>query len=100
MWLINTASLALEAVIDSESCTYAILSHTWADGEVTFQEFAQLSHARAKPGFSKIEQTCQLARERGIEYAWVDTCCKCYSRSNCYLLQLPRELFVYSLDRF
>ncbi|KAF4627339.1 hypothetical protein G7Y89_g10817 [Cudoniella acicularis] len=75
MWLINTTTLARSAVIDSESCTYAILSHTWADGEVTFQEFAQLSHARTKPGFSKIEQTCQLARERGIEYAWVDTCC-------------------------
>ena len=36
---------------------------------------ANLERARKKQGFSKIERTCQLALDRNIEYAWVDTCC-------------------------
>jgi hypothetical protein len=34
-----------------------------------------LRKARAKKGFSKIIETCRLARERGLGYAWIDTCC-------------------------
>ncbi|KAN0122874.1 Heterokaryon incompatibility protein (HET) domain containing protein [Hyaloscypha variabilis] len=75
MWLINTASLVLEFVEDPETCVYAILSHTWGDGEVSFQDMANIERARKKLGFSKIERTCQLALNRNIEYAWVDTCC-------------------------
>ncbi|PMD39477.1 HET-domain-containing protein, partial [Hyaloscypha variabilis F] len=75
MWLINTASLVLEFVEDPETCVYAILSHTWGDGEVSFQDMANIERARKKLGFSKIERTCQLARNRNIGYAWVDTCC-------------------------
>ncbi|KAG4437250.1 hypothetical protein IFR05_007266 [Cadophora sp. M221] len=75
MWLLNTASLALELVQNPDDCTYAVLSHTWERGEVTFQEIADLEQAREKPGFSKIKRTCELAQERGINYAWVDTCC-------------------------
>ena len=75
MWLINTESFALEAIGDPEGYSYAVLSHTWEGGEVTFQEMADLNQAREKPGFSKIERTCRLALERGIKYAWVDTCC-------------------------
>ncbi|KAK7952581.1 uncharacterized protein PG986_008309 [Apiospora aurea] len=55
---------------------YAILFHTWEEEEVSFQEFQDLDQARNKKGFSKIEMTCRLARERfGISYACVDTCC-------------------------
>ncbi|PMD62190.1 HET-domain-containing protein [Hyaloscypha bicolor E] len=75
MWLINTTSLALEFTEDPETCIYAILSHTWGDDEVGFQDMANLERARKKQGFSKIERTCQLAHDRNIEYAWVDTCC-------------------------
>ncbi|KUJ11854.1 HET-domain-containing protein [Mollisia scopiformis] len=75
MWLLNTTSLQLEYVNSSEDQTYAILSHTWEDGEVSLQELANLEQANKKKGFSKIEWTCRLARERGISYAWVDTCC-------------------------
>lgn len=77
MWLIDTTSLVLK-LVDVESLEdhrYVILSHTWEDGEVSFQEIVDLDQARNKPGFSKIDQTCRLARERGIKYAWVDTCC-------------------------
>jgi hypothetical protein len=74
MWLINTSSLELQHVVDSTQETYIVLSHTWGDGEVTFQELDQPA-SRSKAGFAKIENTCNLARKQGFEWAWVDTCC-------------------------
>lgn len=69
----------LEEFIDggSQVPRYAILSHTWAEEEVTFQDFTHLKEElrHQKLGFRKIEQTCQLARQDGLQYAWVDTCC-------------------------
>lgn len=55
--------------------SYAILSHTWGEGEVTFPDFANLEVANPKKSFAKIEHTCRQARLNGIGYAWVDTCC-------------------------
>jgi hypothetical protein len=85
MWLINTASLVLEFVEDPGTCVYAILSHRWGDGEISFQDMINIERARKKLGFSKIERTCQLARNRNIEYAWVG---KLYLR---HILILPLE---------
>jgi hypothetical protein len=75
MWLIDTMTLKLEFVNNPEDHEYAILSHTWGSGEVSFQEMANLDIARTKPGFSKIKRTCKLARDQGLWFAWVDTCC-------------------------
>ncbi|KAI1419318.1 heterokaryon incompatibility protein-domain-containing protein [Xylaria sp. FL1777] len=75
MWLINTTTLRLKQVLDPRNEHYAILSHTWEDDEVSFQEFANLDVAKQKSGFGKIEKTCQMANSRGLKYAWVDTCC-------------------------
>lgn len=56
---------------------YAILSHTWEDGEVTFQDFTHPDHdvRLRKKGFRKIQMTCNLAEKAGLKYAWIDTCC-------------------------
>lgn len=76
MWLINTSSLRLEHIVSPESRHYAILSHTWDEGqEVTFQDMANLNAQRRKKGFKKIKRTCRIARSRGLKYAWIDTCC-------------------------
>jgi hypothetical protein len=76
MRLINTQTMALEEFIDSRHAPpYAILSHAWEAGEVTFQDFAIIETASLKKGFAKIQRTCNQARENGIEYVWVDTCC-------------------------
>ncbi|WYZ34224.1 hypothetical protein EsH8_I_000500 [Colletotrichum jinshuiense] len=75
MWLINTQNLKLEELVDPSSLKYAILSHTWGNDEVSFQDISNLELAKQKAGFWKIAKTCELARQRGIEYAWVDTCC-------------------------
>lgn len=61
--------------MDPTRYSYAILSHTWDDDEVSFQEFQDLALAKRKKGFVKIAQTCELAEEFGLLYAWVDTCC-------------------------
>ncbi|KAK0707801.1 heterokaryon incompatibility protein-domain-containing protein [Lasiosphaeris hirsuta] len=77
MRLINAQSLRLEEHFDSNAPPYAILSHTWEDGEVSFQDTALPASAktRSKPGYKKIEETCRLACEHGLELSWVDTCC-------------------------
>ncbi|KAH9890806.1 heterokaryon incompatibility protein-domain-containing protein [Xylariomycetidae sp. FL2044] len=75
MWLINTNKLELEQTFEPDGKRYAILSHTWEDEEVTFQDFALLGQASTKKGLTKIYQTCAIARSRGLDYAWVDTCC-------------------------
>ncbi|KAJ0301670.1 hypothetical protein COL516b_007646 [Colletotrichum fioriniae] len=53
---------------------YAILSHTWGDDEVTFQDLDRPDHTN-KRGYVKIDGTCCLAARDGIKWVWVDTCC-------------------------
>lgn len=52
---------------------YAILSHTWGDGEVSMQDIAD-PKVHLKEGYAKIAYTCDQALADGLEYAWVDTC--------------------------
>ncbi|KAJ6442200.1 Six-bladed beta-propeller, TolB-like protein [Purpureocillium lavendulum] len=73
MRLVNAQTLALEEFDDSHIPEYAILSHTWGNDEVTFEDMKDLGIHRA--GYEKIERTCRLARESSIGYVWVDTCC-------------------------
>ncbi|KAM7207837.1 Heterokaryon incompatibility protein (HET) domain containing protein [Naviculisporaceae sp. PSN 640] len=54
---------------------YAILSHTWDNEEVNFQQIQDLEVAKTLKGWTKIEKTCEFAAAMGIEYAWIDTCC-------------------------
>ncbi|KAH7324433.1 heterokaryon incompatibility protein-domain-containing protein [Stachybotrys elegans] len=76
MWLLDTTSYELKAFLNLEEIPgYAILSHTWGDEEVSFQDIKRLSHARTKKGFRKIEYCCQQALREGLSWAWVDTCC-------------------------
>lgn len=53
---------------------YAILSHTWGEEEVTFQDMT-LGRFANKKGYEKIRGCCFLARENGYDYVWIDTCC-------------------------
>ncbi|KAK4454481.1 heterokaryon incompatibility protein-domain-containing protein [Podospora aff. communis PSN243] len=56
---------------------YAILSHTWGDEEVTFQDLQADTGAswRRKKGYAKIKYTCREAKAQGLDWAWIDTCC-------------------------
>ncbi|KAL8851807.1 MAG: hypothetical protein Q9221_003321 [Calogaya cf. arnoldii] len=75
MWLINARTLKLEEFWSEELTHYAILSHRWEDGEVSFKDIQQLEVAASKRGFIKIRRSCELALKNNLEYVWVDTCC-------------------------
>ncbi|KAI1748032.1 heterokaryon incompatibility protein-domain-containing protein [Xylaria castorea] len=75
MWLINAETYVLENITNPQKGSYAILSHTWDDEEVSFQQYHNMAEAMKLKGFKKIDMTVQLAREKGLKYAWVDTCC-------------------------
>lgn len=61
--------------------SYAILSHTWKEGqEVTFADLKDLDNAadarvQSKEGYQKLRFCAQQARQDGLDYFWVDTCC-------------------------
>ena len=75
MWLLNTRTRRLLFFVSERQVPggYAILSHTWEMGEVTFDEVHK-NNARKKLGYRKIDFTCQQALRDGFNYAWVDTC--------------------------
>jgi hypothetical protein len=58
----------------SDVPTYAILSHTWGEEEVSFQDMEAGAGMR-KAGWKKIEFCAKQAAADGLEYFWIDTCC-------------------------
>ncbi|KAK0648094.1 heterokaryon incompatibility protein-domain-containing protein [Cercophora newfieldiana] len=71
---IRAATLELQAFLGQDIPPYAILSHTWGDDEVSLQEFQQ-GRGKNTQGFQKVVETCRLARDLGLDFAWIDTCC-------------------------
>ena len=53
---------------------YAILSHRWETEEVTFQDLMN-GVAGSKAGYRKIQFCGEQAKNDGLEYFWVDSCC-------------------------
>ncbi len=67
--------LTKDFVGNDEIPPYAILSHTWNDGEeVTFEDLTN-DTGEDKPGYEKIRFCGERARHDGLQYIWVDTCC-------------------------
>ena len=58
---------------------YAILSHRWfEEGEIAFDEYNpdDLRDAeKTQRNLSKIRSACAKAREEGIKWLWIDSCC-------------------------
>ncbi|KAK7441747.1 hypothetical protein VKT23_016410 [Stygiomarasmius scandens] len=84
--LLDTHTLQLVEFDETDTIPpYAILSHTWIHGqEVVYKEYVQHQHQlqptvslskTSKSGYHKIQAACQKAREDGIGYIWIDTCC-------------------------
>lgn len=93
----------LHEIDPSSPRCYAILSHTWGRPEdyndivfddipssETFAKFLKKSSKlkqwqaairKKKVGFSKITKACQIAREMGMDYIWIDSCCIDKSKS-------------------
>lgn len=86
MRLINTQTLVLAEFFGSDIPPYAILSHTWGQEEITFQEWmawqsektgktrGDLVHSR-KEAFTKIQGACRQAHHDKLDWLWVDTNC-------------------------
>ncbi|KAH7024375.1 heterokaryon incompatibility protein-domain-containing protein [Microdochium trichocladiopsis] len=61
----------------SEIPPYAILSHTWEDGqEVTFEDIRDReSRRKSKKGWRKIAFCGKRAAKDGLRHFWIDSCC-------------------------
>jgi hypothetical protein len=59
---------------------YAILSHTWGEQEVVFDDLKDIENvedidAQSKEGYRKIRFCAEQAERDGLNHFWVDTCC-------------------------
>jgi len=69
-----TGEISLTEDFRSEVPEYAILSHTWGDEEVLFTDLVE-AKGKDKAGHVKIQFCRDRAREDGLQFFWVDTCC-------------------------
>ena len=68
-------SLTTDLVGDDTIPPYAILSHTWKEGEeATFKDLMD-GTGKSKTGYDKIRFCGQQAKRDGLQHFWVDTCC-------------------------
>jgi WD40 repeat protein len=83
MWLLRTElnedgnfTPVLDEYEGQDIPAYAILSHTWGEGEVLFSDVSpNPQHAFLKKSFPKVENAAERARLDGLAYIWIDTCC-------------------------
>jgi len=74
MRLLKASTLEFEEFLGNSIPSYAILSHTWSEEEVTLKDF-ELGREKSKIGYQKILKTCEKTLADDLEYAWIDTCC-------------------------
>ncbi|KAK7955779.1 heterokaryon incompatibility protein-domain-containing protein [Apiospora aurea] len=80
MRLLNTSNLRLETFADeSKAPSYAILSHTWGDNEIVFDDVNTKADEerewKDKPSARKIRMSVEQALAHGLAYIWIDTIC-------------------------
>jgi hypothetical protein len=59
---------------------YAILSHTWGEQEVVFDNLKDIENAQNKEGYRKIRFCAQQDKWNGLNHFWVDT--RCINKTN------------------
>jgi hypothetical protein len=70
----NSGELSLVGPFHGDVPPYAILSHRWRDGEVTFHDFTS-NISMDKAGYGKLLFCAGQARRLGLNHFWIDTCC-------------------------
>ncbi|KAH7024911.1 heterokaryon incompatibility protein-domain-containing protein, partial [Microdochium trichocladiopsis] len=73
MRLVDTSTERLVQLI-SPPPRYAILSLTWEDDVVLFQDIEN-DRAHVKHGYAMFQGAVKLARGGGYQYIWIDNCC-------------------------
>ncbi|KAK4656868.1 HNWD NOD-like receptor pc15 [Podospora pseudocomata] len=77
----DTGDVSLTGDIpDDQVPPYAILSHTWGDEEVSFEDVTDGTR-KNKRGYSKIQFCGDQAGRDGLKFFWIDTCC--INKSDC-----------------
>lgn len=80
MRLLHTKDLHFKEFVGQRIPDYGIISHRWGDEEVTFQCFVEcrqqfIDGQCTGYGWIKIAKACEIAKERNLEWVWIDTCC-------------------------
>lgn len=86
MRLLNATTKRVAKFFDDGIPPYAILSHTWGENEITFQDLEKLHGdtstgsnlweiPKSHPNHTKIEGCCAQALGDGLNWVWIDTCC-------------------------
>ena len=85
MRLINVKTICLEEFLDDQLPKYAIVSHTWSTDEVSYEDIHSVGDSRGgqnkHPRWEKIKFACDQAKQDGLHYVWIDTCCQSISRA-------------------
>ncbi|KAL8707983.1 MAG: hypothetical protein Q9220_007063 [cf. Caloplaca sp. 1 TL-2023] len=76
MYLFNTESLKLVDFLLDHRPPYIILSHTWEDEEVLFQDVTKEgTDPTLLAGWAKVASFCDFVKKDGWEWVWMDTLC-------------------------
>lgn len=76
MRLLNTSTLQFREFDTTQTPAFAILPNTWDKDEVTFDGMCGIQDTiKDRQGYQKVLNFCLKAKESGLEYGWVDTCC-------------------------
>lgn len=77
MRLVNVHTIELETFLPGRIPRYAILSHTWGDDEILFEDmFVAREMIAERAGYAKIVDCCAQIRRRrmDLDYVWIDAC--------------------------
>lgn len=105
MRLLHSRTLDFKTFLEDELPRYLILSHTWGDDEVSYQDMCWLQKSKNIPkklkddplylalsgslggtaltedqvkrrhGYEKIVRTAEITNSKGFNWFWIDTCC-------------------------
>ena len=93
MRLLNTSTIQLHEFFGSKIPFYAILSHRWEESEISFKDVTKSRNLDA-PGWAKVRASCALAKSRGKQWIWIDTCC-IDRRSSAELSEAINSMFAW-----
>jgi len=78
MRLLNVETRRLESLLATtwKWPRYTILSHTWGEGEITFEDIKNETQSYiGMTGYAKLDGCCVKSEREGFNYTWIDTCC-------------------------
>jgi Heterokaryon incompatibility protein (HET) len=75
MRLFNVRTLKLDEFSEHNAPSYAILSHTHGENEVSYADITSRTMVQDSKGWQKLLGCASKARSEGFEHVWLDTVC-------------------------